>query len=259
MDESIRHVPSTDSTLKRKRPEAEVDQDPKLQEFLTVMQAPSKNKSWREQDALLQQGGVAVAQPTEDVVPAGESDDEYQVIAKKPKTSTDDVRAASGIQQTKHLPVRPVDTRDTPALVAEPTDGPAQPAKTQGGPLTDDDWLRSRTNRVLDLEDDEGGIALPKEHVVQSQDDKPVRQDPDPGPGLDESEQPPHHEQEQKEETESVEDQIRKTRRLYLRNLPYDVSEEDLRNHFSKIGPIEEVRIFSSFNFQFPIIRNDEP
>jgi multiple RNA-binding domain-containing protein 1 len=46
----------------------------------------------------------------------------------------------------------------------------------------------------------------------------------------------------------SEEDKIRETGRLYLRNLHFEVTEDELREQFSKHGSLEEV---STFFFRF--------
>ncbi|KZM28321.1 Multiple RNA-binding domain-containing protein 1 [Ascochyta rabiei] len=231
--------PKEDNALKRKREEAE--QDPKLKEFLEVYQPPSKTNIWTEGDAQIAAGNSAAAeQSVQDVVvPADESDDEYQVIAKKPKTveasnealtETHPVPAAEPINATKDAVVQDTDEtmQDAPDAVA--ADQP---------PTTDDDWLRSRTNRLLDLVED---------------DDVPVAPASAPSKPAAEKRDSPVAIEQQLESTQtadapvvdavpSEEDKIRETGRLYLRNLHFEVAEEDIRKQFAKYGSLAEVHV----------------
>jgi multiple RNA-binding domain-containing protein 1 len=213
-----------------------------------VYQAPSKTNIWTNGDT---QPDVAIA-ATEDVVPAvlvpeDESDDDYQVIAKKPRTVVDVTSSVDAKMASKSLAEEQgADlTKDVSTQYNEDMEGVEQAARSSGGPVTDDDWLRSRTNRVLDLvEDDE--LTTP---AAQSRVSEPPRQpQPEVVQQLDEVEQP----EEQVPEAQHTEvppsdevEKIRETGRLYLRNLHFDVTEDELRQHFVKYGSLEEVRHWS--------------
>jgi multiple RNA-binding domain-containing protein 1 len=228
--------PPKDSVLKRKREEVQAEHDPKLKEFLEVYQPPSKNNIWSNGESQLAE---AIA-PAEDVMPevvdAGdESDNDYQVIAKKPKTSEAprDVVAnnepALEVDGTAKPPTATVDTGDAMEDIQET-------APAEQGPVSDADWLRSRTNRVLDLvEDDEE----PKTAVLPS---KPVAQTR-VAPEVTEERPASAQVVETVDAAPSEEDKIRETGRLYLRNLHFEVAENEIRDHFSKYGSLEEVRL----------------
>lgn len=223
--------------MKRKREQAE--QDPKLKEFLEVYQPPSKTNIWTEGDAQIAAGNsTVVEEPVKDVVvPADESDDDYQVITKKSKTTETPQEAP---KETESVPVpEPVIAAHTTAV--QDTDATMQDASdvvTADQPAaTDDDWLRSRTNRLLDLvEDDDVPVApvsAAKNPAVEKR-DSPVamEQQPEPTKSSDEP---------VVESGSSEEDKIRETGRLYLRNLHFEVTEEDIRTQFSKYGSLDEV------------------
>ena len=114
---------------------------------------------------------------------------------------------------------------------------------------TDEDWLRSRTNRLLDLMDpDEIGAAatgaVPAEPAVVAE------AQPD---------ETPDHEEPAEEVIEEDSDKpdptieaIKATGRLFVRNLPYTATEDDLREHFAPFGSLEEVctnMLFHAFPF----------
>jgi multiple RNA-binding domain-containing protein 1 len=251
-------APLQENALKRKREQAELEQDPKLKEFLQVYQAPSKTNVWTNGDI---QQDVAVTAAEEAlpavVVPEDESDDDYQVIAKKPKTATDPATLVYADSASKPPPPEQSTslTNDVSTQHDEGMEGVEKIAEPSGGPVTDDDWLRSRTNRVLDLvEDDE---------LPATAGQVPVREPP---------RQAQPESVEQTEETEQAElqqieahpsevpnsdevEKIRETGRLYLRNLHFDVTEEELRQHFVKYGSLEEVS-YNLRSFIFP--HNDE-
>jgi len=100
----------------------------------------------------------------------------------------------------------------------------AQPAPT------DNDWLRGRTNRILDLVD-------PDELQIQQDDETEIPQVvAGHSTGGDAAAVP-----------EQDEAQITKVpnARLFLRNLAFSVTDHDLRQRFKKFGKVQEVSKFS--------------
>jgi multiple RNA-binding domain-containing protein 1 len=221
-----------------------------------VYQAPSKTNIWTNGDIQTDEPVAANEESVPAVVvPEDESDDDYQVIAKKPKTAIDpaftsapDVASRPTVEETNQDSTRDVATQhDQDMDVAEET---AQPDR---GPVTDDDWLRSRTNRLLELvEDDEQcapAVRSPKREVPESAPPEVAEQ-------VEEPEQPDV----EMSEAQALEvpasdevDKIRETGRLYLRNLHFEVTAEELREHFSKYGSLEEVSHNISFFFPPPV------
>lgn len=235
--------PRQENELKRKR--AEVEQDPKLKEFLEVYQPPSKTNIWTNGD--LQQAQMPTA--ADDVVPevaipADESDDEYQVISKKPKVAETPTRTAFKPDSAPAIIQEPpVAANDHSGEAMEDIQGTSLAAQ---GALSDADWLRSRTNRVLELvEDDE---EIPAAHATSAVDTPaPVEQitlQPAPQNAQEEPKAEQHAAQEQTVDAQAAEeDRIRATGRLFLRNLHYEVTEDELREQFSKHGPLQEVHV----------------
>lgn len=243
--------PPKDNNLKRKRAEEEAEQDPKLKEFLDVMQAPSKTKSWANDTPIgerpIQDPATVVEQAA---VPEDESDNEYQVIEKKAKT------AHAAAPSATPAVVPPVQADDAPVAEAS-GDTPEQseqdtenaPVATEA-PVSDADWLRPRTNRVLDLVEDDDPSPQPTSNVPQSpefamqEEAEPEKMD------VDQPEQLASTNDEVDAAPATETDKVRQTGRLYLRNLHFDITSDDIREHFSKYGVIEEVRQFScSFFF----------
>ncbi|KAJ4985418.1 RNA recognition domain-containing protein [Stagonosporopsis vannaccii] len=231
--------PKEDNALKRKREEAE--QDPKLKEFLEVYQPPSKTNIWTEGDAQIAAGNAtAVEEPLQDiVVAADESDDDYQVIAKKPKI-LEAPQETTG--QVEPAPVAVAATLAEAAAVedvdAAMTDALESAAAEQ--PTTDDDWLRSRTNRLLDLVEDDDVPIAPASALPKSSTDK---RDSPVAAERPTEELTPAAEAPAADSALSEKEKIRETGRLYLRNLHFEVTEEDLRNQFSKYGSLDEIHV----------------
>jgi multiple RNA-binding domain-containing protein 1 len=215
---------------------------------LEVYQPPSKTSIWANGDTQLNEAPVTAAEEAvpEVAVPEDESDDEYQVISKKPKIAEEPATTSTPI------PAEP-STTEVQAEVVEHGDAmedvQGAPAVEQG-PVSDADWLRSRTNRVLELvEDDEAPSTTATPAAVPpkpaSQPRAPVEPSPDvvkPQPEA----QPSAEEQIDTAAAPDEEDKIRETGRLYLRNLHYEVTEDEIREQFSKHGALEEVSYNSS-------------
>lgn len=241
--------------MKRKREEAELAQDPKLKEFLQVYQAPSKTNVWTNGD-IQTDNAVAAADEAPQIVevPEDESDDDYQVIAKKPKT-TDDALPAINASAAPPTSVPQSNTNATSierVQHVEGMEGVEESGEADRGPLSDADWLRSRTNRVLDfVEDDEPAPATSQPPIQAAPAPTPTPTPvqlpiPEFAAQSDEAEQ---HEAPLEEVPNSAEvEKIRDTGRLYLRNLHYEVTEDELRQHFAKYGSLEEVSCFSFLN-----------
>lgn len=235
-------VPKPDPSANKRKRDSLDEADPKLQEFLEVMGHPTK-KPRDSKAGLLSEGAPHVpVVPT--VLGDEESDDEYETIPTR---------------SSKPLPKDTVvGGADTEVPLAGPV--PAVPAPVEAGgdaPLvapdaTDDDWLRSRTNRLLDLVDpNDPGFALrPAAGVsaVPASTHHPptsVEQEQSaPAPPAGTSGDAPKASQKGRDPLEQIEE----TSRLFLRNLSYHVTDDDIRDHFSTFGQLVEVcHFFSPF------------
>jgi multiple RNA-binding domain-containing protein 1 len=187
--------------------------------------------------------------PSAALLEAGESDDEYEDIpARHPKG------LAQGTPMQVDAAPAPVADGETPAPA--PRDETPREVPQVSTDATDDDWLRSRTSRLLDLvdPDDPAFSARPPASVPTpapaaasaSGPQEPARggrgaEVDGPGEGV------AVHAENPKDAVKLVE----KTSRLFLRNLGYNVTEDDVRDHFSQFGSLEEVRISCFFPFLF--------
>ncbi|KAI1761782.1 RNA-binding domain-containing protein [Hypoxylon sp. FL1150] len=222
-----------DNARKRKR-EAVDQSDPKLQEFLSVMK--TANTTTSEIHGIVAEAvGEPPAKYAALAAKGGESDDEYEAVPTRPKKTRP-------VEDTKPVP------RVTEERVSQPAEdvdmGPPQPA------ATDDDWLRSRTSRLLDLVDDEDVIPIPeppKNEPSTIPDEEAEPEVVDATIDEDQEMEDQDQELEQNEvDSESKDDDVdivRKTRRLFVRNLPYSATEDDLKSYFVQYGDVEEVHI----------------
>jgi multiple RNA-binding domain-containing protein 1 len=223
------------ANLKRKRatPEPETkEKDPKLSEFLNAMQAPSKLRGTRGEEVSI----AAQELDAKVVVPEADSDSEYENVPKKSKSAAPAVKPLPVPTTTDAMDV------DTPAPTqTDQVDANAEPATEQDTVMNDDDWMRSRTSRLLGLRDDdeeeEAATTRPSHTVAASPSPEPVPQ-PEPATKDEEFE---GFEDEPVPPTDEVEEKVRASQRLYLRNLSYATQEDDLRGAFTSFGNLEEV------------------
>jgi multiple RNA-binding domain-containing protein 1 len=151
-------------------------------------------------------------------------------VPKRPRKNSHPT--ASAIVQSTIVPCEAIDTPvDTEIPMPEIVSA-----------ATDDDWLRSRTSRLLDLVDPDSIEAVGGEKSAPAQDEPDstlVEQT------LPEIEPLPESDiattEELNDKPDPILEEISKNGRLFVRNLPYTATEEELRNHFQPFGSLEEV------------------
>jgi multiple RNA-binding domain-containing protein 1 len=229
-----------ENPLKRKRdkPKDEAE-NPKLKEFLQVMQKPSK-KSWQDEGGDLQGRPVGEIEPLQSIEVEAKSDDEYEtIISKKSKKESKYGGGKEELEQSAGQNSDIVRTPDATELEGDPPSVPPVVVGDSNEAKSDTDWLRSRTNRLLDLVDDDEETTrpTPKPTAQNSAADEPVRK-----PESAETEAPAQDEEIEGETVNADEEAVRLSRRLFLRNLSYGINEDDLRTGFTQFGSLEEVR-----------------
>ncbi|PNS17387.1 hypothetical protein CAC42_7070 [Sphaceloma murrayae] len=227
----------TSGTLKRKRGSNEAMEDPKLKEYLEIMHK-KPNTMPKQMDA--------AAEPIEHVVQAEElSDDDVQTISRK-KRSHEAENGETGEARQVAKEQEPTDRDSAPLSNEATTMNALNPS------ATDEDWLRSRTSRLLDLsgQDDEMTTSAPAGTIM---------------PGSEVSKAPGHDAQHAPEKSDMIdaditensaeaaaesdgqgdeaERKIRESSRLYLRNLAYSTTEDNIRESFSQYGDLLEVHV----------------
>ncbi|KAF2964069.1 hypothetical protein GQX73_g9488 [Xylaria multiplex] len=236
----------SDPNGKKRKRDALNESDPKLQEFMNVMQASkiSANKlHGHEDDSGFEPPTKKVAADDEP-----ESGNEYQSMPMQHSK-----RKATPPKSIPEPQSRPI----TVPIVGPSTDEPEEELAKQTvnniqdtttGATDDDDWLRNRTNRLLDLADEDDVVPVRPQPTItaDSTSHQPECTTPDdvdmmegdiatiPGPSAEKSTD---------SQDTAILDAVRKTARIFCRNLPYDATTEDLRNHFEQFGEVEEVHV----------------
>jgi multiple RNA-binding domain-containing protein 1 len=218
---------------KRKRDD---EADPKLEEFLEVMNPGKKLRD----DGTVDSTAVV---PEALILPEGEeSDDEYEALPPRAVPTHSEEKPQDEVRDAPSAPVMMVDPPPIAEVVVPREDVPIAADDSDGS------WLRSRTNRLLDLVDpDDASVpvrpstkieAVPQPVVVQPTDAQTEVADP-----VEDHDEAPVTNQ----DTGSPVDLISSTARIFVRNLPYAATADEIRVHFSAFGPVEEVRLFIPF------------
>lgn len=241
-------ISSERGALKRKRDsEGEDPQDPKLKEFMEVMKPKSKKKAWENEVAVVEDGQLA-AEDEWQGIEEGQSDQEYEAVPKKVKGMMDASTVTHLQPQPKSLAAQP--THETEAAPDPDVDlVDAEAVDKPNAAISDSDWARSRTSRLLGLLDDEEEQVETSRRKESPESDEDTTNTPEaklspnpvttggaasslPSPPDDSIEGKPRDEQEAGMERNG---------RLFVRNLPYDVKQEDLEAEFATFGSIDEV------------------
>lgn len=252
----------SDNNRKRKRElENPPDSEPKLREFLEVMKPPSRSRTWADEYTLKEAGSenLEAAQQApgntshngqHTSAPVQHSGDIAQ-NAKKDNilsNANDSDMAAEEAQEEIDGPVSASPDDDDHAMVDRQTDNEAQTKAT----VSDTEWLRSRTSRLLGLVDDAEDIRLQRSVSPDEQKNPALRSRklkvlPDPTT----DEQADEDTRGKTASDPALSSDLPETDlkngncRLFVRNLLYSARESDLREQFSPYGKLTEVRMFS--------------
>lgn len=240
---------------KRKREAVAEDRDKAtLQEFLEVMQPPSKSKMWENQDAMTAQ---TVEEPT--IHGAGKketetrSDEEYEPVPKKQKSERKKIRIEKQVSEPPQAEAVAPQQDGPTSMVGQTLQVAVQEPSETIQTASDADWLRSRTSRLLGLVDDDDGLGqhnLP----VDGEDQKAVMpSNPEHIESTSKSDASVQMDDESKDVDDTAaaspprsdEDSAIGNGRLFVRNLTYTITEEELRQHLESraYGTTEEVSL----------------
>ncbi|KAL8735038.1 MAG: hypothetical protein Q9181_002976 [Wetmoreana brouardii] len=263
--------------LKRKRnDEQNSNKDSRLEEYLEVMQPTSKTRTWANGNIIECESGVQdslVGEKNKDgtIHQASEGvDADYEEVPKENK------KKAS--QDTKRALPAPVEVAQAEAIPenAEPSSAPGDGPRMghEFHTATDDEWLRSRTSRLLGLidEDDESSARketldadkTPKDEVPRTLEDGSSSASSKGSVQLN-GEDTQQARSDALPVSDQIQDSAEATGRLFVRNLPYTTVEDDLRQHFEQVahGHIEEVHLPVSYqsenNKGFAYIQYSDP
>ncbi|KAF7547730.1 hypothetical protein G7Z17_g7523 [Cylindrodendrum hubeiense] len=240
------------SSKKRKRDEPDAS-DPKLREFLQVMKRGREGAM--DDMANTNMGGDVPVVPAA-AVPEEESDDEYeQIPASREKQRRIDPPEKGQSSDSQPAQLMEIDTPSgnqvpTSDKTAAPSGAKQADLEQPGLGATDDDWLRSRTNRLLDLVDPDDLERVTLQDTTASTPAQTKGGDvdttalPRPPSGRDVVVGQGASERESGEAaSDDPLEAIRRTSRLFVRNLSYSTTELDLRESFQQFGSLEEVHL----------------
>lgn len=216
----------------------------KLQEFLQVMQPPSKSKTWENEEEMAM--GTHPLDTNAKQVPMRETeeDEEYEDVLPPKKKARKEKRAPD----PELSPPAEAPTSEKDVVVEKDTDNVPNATAT-----SDVDWLRSRSSRLLGLVDDDdaiGSAKLPQDGEKQKSENP---QQSGSGDRSDASVQAIEDVDEEEPTQTAPPPQFKKDGtanghgRLFVRNLTYTTTEDNLREHFQSYGELEEVRLLSSY------------
>lgn len=135
---------------------------------------------------------------------------------------------------------------------------PSAAQQTQEEPVSDADWLRSKTSRLLGLLDEEEQAEFDASSNQKADASKEADADRNPEPqSAGDAVASPQADAGEKDavEIDTNINLIRDSARLFVRNLPYDAKEADLQTLFAPFGKIEEVStvLFGIIFYTLPV------
>ena len=225
----------------------------KLQEFLEVMQPPSRSKTWQNQAGATHDVTDPTIKNNERGYNGAGSEEEYEPVPKKLK----DERGIEGKTQVLEPPKKEAGPPQSEYTAKNASIRKEADTQEVSNPLTaasDADWLRSRTSRLLGLVDDDDALdweASPKREEDYQNVTQAVLEGAKSSGSADEGVQMDHEasgpsESAMASPSAEVEDRKLGNGRLFVRNLTYTITEEELRQHFAAgaYGTVEEVSCF---------------
>lgn len=231
------------NTNKRKRD----DGGARLQEFLDVMEPPSKAKAWANRElsdaqTIHSHGITKLDTASKDV----SSVEEHESISRKrePRPNPKPFQQPTQAVETAASDTE-ADSTDPPPLLQSTND-----PQLAGAPVaSDEDWLRSRTSRLLGLLDDDEKVMVRAPlvedgNIAASFELQQASSSGEFANAATQAELEPS-ESDQKTATPTADrgEADVGSGRVFVRNLAYTAIEEDLRKFFEShdFGPIEEV------------------
>ena len=176
-----------------------------------------------------------------------DSDNEYEQLPAPKLRRQDNYDRSQADLTTGPIKASSPEVKPDATIAAETAD---EGNSAEDAPIlaaTDDDWLRSRTNRILDLVDPTELAPQATEQTThelpdQTEDNKEIQTDTPSETNHDGAPAGAENEPEEHGVDTTKEGAIRQTSRLFVRNLPYSATEGDIWRTFEKFGTILEVR-----------------
>lgn len=202
------------------------------------MQNSSKTRTWANDDAIpqpLEEPAPAINPPTQGVSAAEE-------LPSQPKKVRIQEPLVGG--NNEHLQPMVVDRSGEDEAEDTSAQEDAE-AAVEAGPVSDADWLRSKTSRLLGLLDEDEQAEF-EQQKFEEPTESPLRSnDESRNAAIEHIEPQTATNDDDAAQTTPEEDQnidlIRESTRLFVRNLAYDTTEADLQPLFAPFGKTEEV------------------
>ncbi|KAL8944112.1 MAG: hypothetical protein Q9211_000703 [Gyalolechia sp. 1 TL-2023] len=251
---TVQPLQNHELSLKRKRGDGlQSEDDPKLQEYLGVMQPASKSRTWANEEpaeikSREQDDAIDGQDKPASVIHINDESHYQEVHQKKKKRRTESKeRSPSPTQEVTASPPAEL------VMSVPDVDDTSMMKVLERPPATDDDWLRSRTSRLLGLVDDDD-LAASQVAV----DGVEPQKDGVPGSGVERSWSGSSFHLEDAVDLTSAQvrptsditkaitkDPGRATNRLFIRNLPYTATEDDIRQYLEQVelGDAEEIHV----------------
>lgn len=199
-----------------------------------------------------QQATAPINTPTQD-------NSSTEELPSHPKKVRVQEPAANG--DAEEPPAMEVDKSDDAEEGNTPVEEDADADHEEAGPVSDSDWLRSKTSRLLGLLDEDEQAEFEKHKAAQPTESQ--------SPDMEESRTAAFEDTPQAvtddaavEDEDAVEtaperpdpnvDLIRDSARLFVRNLAYDTTDADLQLLFAPFGKLDEVSDLFLSNLSFP-------
>ncbi|KAJ1890502.1 Multiple RNA-binding domain-containing protein 1, partial [Kickxella alabastrina] len=206
---------------------ADNQDDPRFKEFLQVMAPRASNKTWTNDDYANWQ--------TDELAAIKDA-----VTARREKVTAKGV--ASDKKSKKSKKSEPTKSDDKPVDVdgADASPDKVEKAVSATTGLSDMEWLRMHMSSNSDEGDLENAENSESQDASKQDADGQKQDAPDASAG-DKKEEDRHADP--TENVASAIGQILETGRLFVRNLPYLATEEELRKAFESFGPLSEVHM----------------
>ncbi|KAG0349230.1 hypothetical protein BG004_000454 [Podila humilis] len=251
-DAALKQKRDTEASLEMKKKQDhlaklyQAENDPKLKEYLEVMQPRAVTKTWANDDA--------VELNTEKVGHGRENNRtkaRAQVVALKNRkpggeglmvTQTKITFDDSDDELYDNLPTKAAE-KDEDAEMAdiEMSEAPKEDTLVNSNEVSDLDWLKSRMQKPAEEPKDEASKKEDNSMGDPASDSESAPAPPPPKIAQEPPKRPVIISAE--EEEEIAKNLIADTGRLFVRNLPYTCTENDLRGLFEKFGPLSEVHM----------------
>ncbi|KAF3939845.1 Nucleolin [Dactylella cylindrospora] len=229
-------------SLKRKRDQVESnkpeeskiidEKDPRYLEYMQLMKGRANTKIWENETAIITEEQPKLPQESE-----GGSEDEYEDLSKSKAEKKKWKKSSSEPQPDAVVEVLEETGGKTEEIDPEVLPDATSPVQTG---LSDADWLKSITSKKLEPENMEDKEQPDRETSSDEWGGINEEEDMEDAPVADE---PTSEGSKAMPEIEPEIEKITETGRLFVRNLTYSITEEELTELFSPFGELEEVHL----------------